>query len=202
MGGFTGPMASTERVVGDESTRRLVGYAAGLGVNLPAFTIATVKTAFTLFFEHARDPVFSKTHALHTWNERDLLVPLRMFLLGYFKTLIPEETVDLPGTSTGTGRIDFLVGDIAVEVAVRHAGGARAKVLQRENAPEVKKLSRYPGPSVLVLLDFSSDRVPDEELDGYRELPSLGKGNWTKYPFSILYFQGDDGAKRMNIRTA
>lgn len=163
-------------------------------------TINQIHVAFTLLHESLWSSNFAKSHQFHTWSERDLLVPIRTFLLGYFGDLSPEHTVSLPGSRSGSGRIDFKVGPVAVEVAVRRAGDARRKLLDSENMTEVKKLLRYDGPSALVLLDFSDDPIPRADLNGYRALPSFGSGNWTHSPFSVLYYHADVQPIRLNIR--
>ena len=90
-------------------------------------SVKAVAESFNLLFESLRDPAFCRTQKLNTWGERDLLLLVRAFLLGYHKHIVPEHGVRLPGSATGMGRIDFLVDGVAVEFAVRRptTGGDR-----------------------------------------------------------------------------
>jgi len=144
-----------------------------------ATSISEVQDAFELLFENILDPNFSKSHRLDRWNEKELLPLVRTFLLGYFrKRVVPEVTTALPGSKTGTGRIDFVIDGVAVEFAVRSKHANASNVKKRTNENEVKKLLKFDGKSLLVLFDFSSAPLPDEALHAFRELPSLGPGNY------------------------
>jgi hypothetical protein len=49
-------------------------------------------------------------------------------------------------------------------------------------------LVKYDVPTVLVLLDFSSDPFEEHELEAFRSCPSVRKGNHHKSQFSVAYF--------------
>lgn len=153
-----------------------------------AITVSEVVAAFTLFFEAVNSKKFSKTLKLHECNERELLPLVRTFLLGYFgESLVPEAKVVLPGSLSGNGRIDFLIGNVAVELAVRSRNAAKSTVSATVNSSEVKKLMKHDGLAVLVLLDFSKTPYSEEAIEAFREWPSLGKGNHKKTPFNVAY---------------
>lgn len=95
---------------------------------------------------------------------------------------------DLPGSPSGRGVLDFIIGDIAVELAVRPRDMAKDRVSRFQNQNEVKKLMKYNGRGLLVLFDFSSAPLTEEEVNSFREnLPRLGKGH-RRSPFQLSYF--------------
>jgi hypothetical protein len=153
-------------------------------------TIQEVDKCFTLMFENFIRPEFSKTQELKHWRERDLLPMMRVGLLCYFgKRVVPEVEVETPWTKSGKSRIDFRVGTTAIEFAVRNPGKSFTNVTAKANATEVKKLMRWrAGKSVLVLFDFSADPFTWDELQWYRQHPSLGKGNHSKNALNVLYY--------------
>jgi hypothetical protein len=109
--------------------------------------------------------------------------------LGYFgESIVPEAKAQLPGALTGLGRVDYLIGDVAVELAVRSRGKAKANVSASVNTSEVKKLMKHDGRALLVLLDFSDTPATDGDISRFRDWPSLGKGNHKKSSFNVAYF--------------
>jgi hypothetical protein len=86
-------------------------------------TIKSVNEAFEFLFSALVDKKFTKTLRLDEWSERELLPLVRTFLLGYFgESIVPEAISSLPGSLTGNGRIDFIVDNVAVELAVNNRG--------------------------------------------------------------------------------
>lgn len=151
--------------------------------------IKTVVEAFDLLYSSFLSKDFSKSLNLHEWGERDLLPLVRTYLLGYFgESLIPEARGTLPGTLTGYGRIDFIVGDVAVEFAVRKPTAPKANLSRSVNNSEIKKLMKYDGRALLVMFDFSTSPYTNEQLDNFRDWPSLGQGKFKKSAFNIAYF--------------
>lgn len=162
-----------------------------------ATTIIKTQKAFELLFAALCDRSFSKSLYLEHWGERSLLPLVRTFLLGYFgESIVPEAEASLPGTLTGKGRIDFIVDDVAVEFAVRPASSMVNTLSKRINESEVKKLIKHNGKSLLVLFDFSPTPFSSDDLEVFREIPSLGQGNHNKTPFQLSYFfrLGDGGS--------
>jgi hypothetical protein len=152
-------------------------------------TIKSVVEAFELFFTALHQREFRKTIPMHEWSERELLPLIRTFLLGYFgESLIPEAKSKLPGSLSGHGRIDFIVGGVAVEVAVRRPSKSGAALSNTVNSTEAKKLMKYDGSAVLVLLDFSAKPFEEAQIESFRDWPSLGKGNHKKSAFNVVYF--------------
>ncbi|WP_314233842.1 hypothetical protein [Roseomonas mucosa] len=150
--------------------------------------IGEIVNAFGLFYDSIWDPRFRLSVNYHAYSERDLNPMVRAFLLGKFGRVVPETGAVLPGSSTGRGKIDFLIGGVAIEFAVRRPDDSQGKVMPKDNITEVKKLLKFHGPSVLVLFDCSKNPVSDEDLECYREHPSLGKGPHLRSPFSLAYF--------------
>ena len=164
-------------------------------------SVSQVIDAFTLLHAGLRDRAFRKSLPPNRWSERELLPLVRTFLLGYFGPRArPEHNTVLPGGLSGWGRVDFLVYGVAVEVAVRRPWCPRADPLPRVNRNEVLKLMKHDGLGVLVLLDFAKEGLTASELDGYCELPSLGRGNHARSPFSVAYFGMRGDPVRMNVR--
>ncbi len=152
-------------------------------------TLAEVIESFELLFESLHNKEFSKSLRLNEWGERDLLPLVRTYLLGYFgESLVPEAKSKLPGSLTGDGYIDFLIENVAVEFAVRKPDAAKSNVSATVNATEIKKLMKHDGLAVLVLFDFSSTPYAEEQIDKFRDWPSLGKGNYKKSAFNVAYF--------------
>lgn len=154
-----------------------------------ALTITEVAEAFDLLFTSLQAPKFSKTLRLHEWGERELLPLVRTFLLGYFgESLVPEAKAKLPGTLTGNGYIDFIIDNVAVELAVRKPRASKSNLSATVNTTEVKKLMKHDGLSLLVLFDFSASPYTEEQIDKFRNWPSLGRGNHKKSAFNVAYF--------------
>lgn len=61
----------------------------------------------------------------------------------------------------------------------------------RINETEMKKLLKYKGKSLLVLFDFSKKPFSSDDLEVFREHPSVGQGNHKKSPYQISYFFKD-----------
>lgn len=152
-------------------------------------TINKVVDAFWLFYESIHDKEFRKTKNFHQMGERELAPLVRTFLLGAFGYQVtPEFRSHLPGNLTGQGSIDFIVGDVAVEFAVRRYDKGGSSLSNVTNATEIKKLMKFEGLSLLVLFDMSDRPYEASDIDRYREWVSLGKGNHRRYPFSVAYF--------------
>jgi hypothetical protein len=83
--------------------------------------------------------------------------------------------------------VDFLIGNVAVEFAVRRPGDHKGPLSDKVNSSEIKKLMMHDGPSVLVLFDFSKSPFKNQDLDRFREWPSLGKGNFKRHAFNVSY---------------
>lgn len=163
-------------------------------------TVQEVVDAFEYFYANLLDQEYARSTHYAFYNEQELLPLTRAFLLGYFADeMRAEHWSTLPGCPTKYGRIDFVVGGVAVELAVRHRGGAKASLLPQVNATEVKKLLCWSGKAVLILLDFDSNHLDVEDIKKYRELPSLGKGNWKKSPFNVAYMYQIKKPKVVNL---
>jgi hypothetical protein len=169
-------------------------------------TLAQIVDAFDLLYENIHNRQFRKTLSLNWWSERELLPLVRAFLLGYFGVCAPEVKVKLPGSSTGRGLVDFKIGNVAVELAVRRPDDRKSPLSAAFNTTEIKKLMMHPGPSILILYDFSRHPFDDDDLERYRDYPSLGKGNFAKSGFNLAYFYLASGSpiecdyRQMNIR--
>lgn len=164
-------------------------------------SVSQVISAFELLYAGLRDPQFRKSLPLNKWPEKKLLPLVRSFLLGYFGPRArPEFVTVLPGGLTGYGRVDFLVYGVAVELAVRPPGCPKADLLPRVNRPEVLKLMKHPDRGVLILFDFNRDGLTLADLDAYRLLPSMGRGNHAKSAFSVAYFGLAGDPLRINVR--
>jgi hypothetical protein len=150
-------------------------------------TVKEVIEAFHLLYESIHNKEFRKTLTLNHWNEHDLLPIARSFLLGYFGHVAPEFQVKLPGSDSGHGRVDFRIENVAVEFAVRRPGDHKGPLSRKVNSNEIKKLMMHDGPSVLVLFDFSKNPFKNQDLDRFREWPSLGKGNFNYHAFNVSY---------------
>ena len=84
-----------------------------------ATTITEVTECFEYLFSSLYRKAFVKTLRLNECNERELLPLVRCYLLGWFAdSLSPEVRGKLPGSLSGHGYIDFVIDDVAVELAV------------------------------------------------------------------------------------
>lgn len=155
-------------------------------------TIDEMSAALRFFFEKTCDKDFvkSKLSSLQTDGEQPLLGYLGCFLLGWFgEKSSREEWVEHMLKPTGTGRVDFLIGTTALEVAVRAKDDAVDKLLETANKDEVAKLLRYrDGKAVLALFDYSDKPLDKIRLDeAYRRFNPL-HGNAIIAPYTVLYF--------------
>ncbi|GCE80637.1 hypothetical protein [Komagataeibacter oboediens] len=153
-----------------------------------AVSIKAVREAFGLLYQSIHDSDFRKTLDLNHWNEKELLPLVRTFLLGYFGHCYPEVCVRLPTCGTKQGRVDFMIGNIAVEFAVRRPHDHKAPLSARVNRDEMIKLMLYDGPALLVLFDFSRYPFSAEDIERFRDYPSLGRGNFRRSPFNVAYY--------------
>ena len=159
-------------------------------------TIKQTKDAFELLYRCMRESWFSKTLDFPRWNEKLILPNIRFFLLGYFgDDLEPEFKTELLTANSGNGYIDFVVGNTAIEFAVRLPGESASKLNSYSNRTERVKLIRrkkqhnWLSNGALVLFDFSDTPLTNDQLEEYREKPSLnGSGNHNIDGFSVLYF--------------
>lgn len=155
---------------------------------MPRITVGEVRKAFGLLYESFHDREFRKSLRFHEWSERRLLPLVRTFLLGYFRHCAPEQDARLATSPSGRGKIDFLIGDVAVEFAVRRPMDRKGPISSKVNTSEMIKLMTYDGPALLVLFDFSKHHFEDEDIERFREYPSLGKGNHRRSAFNVAYF--------------
>jgi hypothetical protein len=172
-------------------------------------SISQVRTAFQLLYDSIHNREFRKTLRLNYWSERELLPAVRTFLLGYFGHCYPEVEVRLAGSSTGWGRVDFLIGDVAVEFAVRRPEDGKTPLSHRTSSTEIKKLMQYSGPALYVLYDFSANPVTEEYLDQeFKRKINFGRGRRSLYPFNVAYYYIESARRReyrnicKNIRPA
>jgi hypothetical protein len=166
-----------------------IGKSIAFAGDQMAVTIKDVVEAFDLLFASVHRKEFCKTLRLKEFTEQELHPLVRSFLLGYFgESLIPEAKAILPGSLSGVGRFDYLIGNVAVELAVRNKGRAKANISSSVNTNEVKKLMKHDGLSLLVLLDFSESPANDADISRFRDWPSLGKGSHKKSSFNVAYF--------------
>ena len=154
-----------------------------------ATTITEITDCFEYFFSSLYRREFVKTLRLNECSERELLPLVRCYLLGWFADNVsPEVKSKLPGTVSGHGYIDFVIDDVAVEFAVRKPTAARSNVSATVNSTEVKKLMKHDGKALLVLFDFSDTPYSEEQIESFRNWPSLGRGNHRKSAFNVVYF--------------
>lgn len=154
-----------------------------------------VERVFGLLFAAYMDPAFTKNRLLSKKTERPMLPLVRAALLGYFhKRVVPEVSVrwtqkDKRGKSVRrSGRIDFRVGGMAIEFAMRGSTAAGSNLSAAANTPEIRKLMKWKnGRSILVLFDYSKTPYSDASLNKYRNNPGLGSGTHRK-PFTLLYY--------------
>ncbi|MBB7656027.1 hypothetical protein HEM24_018195 [Escherichia coli] len=152
-------------------------------------SIRDVVSSFDYLFSSLYRREFVKTLRLNECNERELLPLVRCYLLGWFgDNLTPEVQAKLPGTLTSNGYIDFVIDDVAVEFAVRRPDAPKATLSAYVNTTEMKKLMKYDGKALLVLFDFSTTPFTEQQIDAFRDWPSLGQGNHKKSAFNVAYF--------------
>lgn len=72
--------------------------------------------------------------------------------------------------------------------AVRKPTAARSNVSATVNSTEVKKLMKHDSKALLVLFDFSDTPYSEEQIESFRNWPSLGRGNHRKSAFNVVYF--------------
>ena len=91
-------------------------------------------------------------------NERQLAPFLFVFLCGRFgpNQVFKEEKVQDNRRNSGGGRIDFRVGDTAIELAVRSETGKSKNLGCKENQSEIGKLLGFRRKAILVLFDFNA----------------------------------------------
>lgn len=88
----------------------------------------------------------------------------------------------------GNGYIDFVIDDVAVEFAVRRPDAPKATLSAYVNTTEMKKLMKYDGKALLVLFDSSTTPFTEQQIEAFRDWPSLGQGNHKKSAFNVVYF--------------
>lgn len=159
-----------------------------------AITIKQVCEAFQLLYESIHDREFRKTLDLNNWSE--VLPLVRTFLLGYFGHCYPEVSVRLQSSASGWGRVDFQIGGVAVEFAVRRPGDRKGPISSKVNTTEMIKLMMYQGAGLLVLFDFSANPFGEEDIERFRDYPSLGRGNFRRTAFNVAYYYVERARRR------
>ncbi|VUT00362.1 hypothetical protein [Klebsiella spallanzanii] len=155
-------------------------------------TVKEVVHSFDYLFSSLWRREFVKTLRLNECNERELLPLVRCYLLGWFGDHVtPEVKSVLPGALSGSGRLDFMIDGVAVEFAVRRPGAPRATLSAYVQTTEMKKLMKHDGLALLVLFDFSSFPFSEQQIEAFRDWPSLGRGNHRKSAFNVAYFYVD-----------
>jgi hypothetical protein len=144
-------------------------------------TVKDIQKAIDVFFEWAHDKDFCKSVPLSKVGERTLLPYLKTFFLGRFGEVDPEYSVS-------TGRIDFVVKGIAIEVVVRKPSKPKTVLAPNQNTTEIKKLLKYnEGKAVLAMMDFSKTPITETELNEFRDWPSPGQGRHKVSAFNVTY---------------
>ncbi|EAT2981426.1 hypothetical protein EDY93_18610 [Salmonella enterica] len=152
-------------------------------------SIRDVANSFEYLFDSFYRKDFIKTHRFTKGNEREVLPLVRWYLLGCYEDRVyPEFKARLQGSPTGNGYIDFVIDDIAVEFAVRTEKASKASISATVQTTEMKKLMKYDGKALLVLFDFSDSPYSESEIEEFRNIPSLGKGNHKLSAFNLAYF--------------
>jgi hypothetical protein len=171
-------------------------------------TVDSLEEALKLFFGKTLDASFTKTKLgfLKADGEQSLLGYLRFFLLGYFgHDVYPEEWTKHLLASSKWGRLDFVVGRTALEVAVRAEAHGKHKLLTSANRDEISKLLSYSdGKAVLALFDYADAPLEVDDLRLYREeFPLHRNAAISAYSLLHLYFdpkKGDVACRRLLIR--
>jgi hypothetical protein len=168
-------------------------------------TIDEIQESLHFFFEQTCDHNFvkSKLRFLQTDGEQPLLGYLGCFLLGRFgKKMRREAWVEHMLKPRKEGRIDFLVGKTALEVAVRADQANKSKLLSADNKDEIAKLLRYTeGKAVLALFDYSTSPLQKNEIEeSYRDFNPL-HGNAYISAYNLLYFSLNN-VHRLEIRSS
>lgn len=150
--------------------------------------------AFYRLYQAYHNKRFTKSLKFSHKTEKEILPLVRNYLLGYFDSLEPEAMTNI--TTNYRSRFDFLIDDVvAVELAIRSANKGEYNLKAQKNENEVKKLIKHPNHSLLILFDFKGYRTDQEVKDTlieYRNIPSLGRGNHHRYPFTVSYFYQDE----------
>ena len=165
-------------------------------------SITSVVEALQLLFSSMANREFSKTLALHEWSEREMAPLARAFLLGRFGQVIPEVRAKLNTAKSGYGRIDFCLGDIGIELAVRRRTDSKRPLSDRVNEDEIQKLARWEGRALLVLFDFAAKPLARDDLERFREWKSFGPGSFKTSPFHVSHHYLEDGiptARKLRI---
>lgn len=150
-----------------------------------------------------RDKSISKTMQMSHMNEKKLLPYLRFYLAGkYGKSLsveipckykIKKRTI----VHEYDGRIDFKIGNVAVEIAVRTTNGNPTTLVTSSNEDELIKLMLYKNAStrLLILIDFSKAELRfDLLIDRMRDIATnlrVGSGN-KKHKFTAAYIDASE----------
>ena len=164
-------------------------------------SINQVKESFILLHSQMRKYNFSKTSGFDWWSEQHILTHVRFYLLGYFGAITPEVKTELIGRPTKKGYFDFVVNNIAIELAVRTPYTHATTLTFNTNRTEIKKLMRRKKDrpnlkyGVSVLLDFSKKCLTNEHFEAYRSSKKLVSGNYKKDNFSILYIYINENKK-------
>lgn len=170
--------------------------------------VTEIVDALELLYAKVLDRSYRKTLDLHVRGERRLLPIIGGFLLGRFRNVQPEHPVKHRPLRWPL-RVDFLVDDVAVEVAVRGRTSPKQLVSVALNMSEIKKLTCYEGKRLLVLFDFSRKPMQPEELERFRNWRDLvGRGRPSKVipAFNVAYYYMsskrpiETGIFRMNVR--
>ena len=146
-----------------------------------------VVNSFSYLYSSLWRKEFTKTLRPGEYNERELLPLLRFYLFGWFGNIVtPEVKCRFPGAVHDSGRLDFTIGDVAVEFAVRRRYDSPCVLYPEYQTAEVRKLLKYDGKGILILFDLSDSPLNISVIRKYHSLPAMG--NHTKTSFHVVYF--------------
>jgi hypothetical protein len=142
--------------------------------------------AFKLLYAAMSEAGFRKSRTLTKFSERELLLPVRFFLLGIFYEFEAESKIMI---SESGKRFDFLLkGNVAVEFAV-----IRRCINFKKHQSEITKLKHHNGRGAYVIFDFSENPPGTKRLKTeFRKLYDNANGENVRPIQIIYYFRGPE----------
>lgn len=149
-------------------------------------TVTQLRGAFELLYKSLLTHQFRHELRLSDYLEKDLRPVIRAMLLGV-ASQNPNMAVQrrAPETLLGFRHIDFIIDDIAIDIAVRMPRQGDQSISRITPSGQLRKLLRYKGPSLLVIFDFCGNPYPTDTFQRYRDWDGLRNAHGS---LNVLYF--------------
>lgn len=154
-------------------------------------TIEHIRNAFDQLYVALQRRDAGNLLGLGGYSERKLLPIARTFLLGYFgQSALPDPQDKVLASLLDKGELDFLIGNIAIELVVRKKGKKRIEPsrISSLSSTGVGNLLRPDGAVLLILFDFAKSPLASDDISRFSTWAVPGKAGGEIAAFNVSYY--------------